>query len=101
MTKICLTTSWFGHGRLKDYEIINESKYPWQLIAFQCVTSVFVVVIPIPPIPIDVVSRLGLLMDVCSFNDPEAPAPVAPEVSPKKRGNCVDMLMFGFLEPYL
>ena len=58
-------------------------------------------IIPIPPIPIDVVSRLGLLMDVCSFNDPEAPAPVAPEVSPKKRGNCVDMLMFGFLEPYL
>ena len=45
VTKICLTTSWFGHGRLKDYEIINESKYPWQLIAFQCVTSVFVVVL--------------------------------------------------------
>lgn len=43
-------------------------------------------IIPIPPIPIDVVSRLGLLMDVCSFNDPEAAAPVAPEVSPKKQG---------------
>lgn len=55
-------------------------------------------VIPIPPIPIDVVSRLGLLMDVCSFNDPEAPAPVAPEVSPKKQGKLcwyVDVWVFG------
>eukprot|EP00434_Breviolum_minutum_P009252 symbB.v1.2.008153.t1/scaffold510.1/size193565/3 len=29
--------------------------------------------------------QLGLLMDVCSFNDPEAPAPVAPEVEVQER----------------